>query len=1369
MAPARRKKTSAAAAAAAAAQWKVGDLVLAKMKGFPAWPAMISEPEKWGLSSVKKKILVYFYGTKQIAFCNYADLEAFTEEKKKTILSKRHGKGSDFVRAVEEIVAIYEDLKKQNQNDIISGTDPQNNPTDEVPNGFIQEEAQSSSLYSNKINIHINNNINEQNCVVNSVSDEPIERVSSILDELRQAPFSTSITTKKRNRDSQPQSPNPNSNPNPNSSKRTRLQRLSSFTSDKSAENEPFSSKINGKILESSPIITDASESETLEKEAGSSTGTAEPDLPPKTAFFKRKRRPNRKRASSTSNGLEYNNEKINQETLLNSLKRQNSSELAKESYNESEPDSPNNSNSRSNNEVNNKSDGDEHLPLVKRARVRMERSLNEESKPNGDLDFFMINPKPNEAALPPSKRLHRALEAMSANVAETKTVETSVGTINLVPNGRVVLESPKLHTLDNPDVKVSSGKSLLESPKLHQLDSQEVKPFIKPDLESSSSKLLELASSETKPSEKTKLESLNLDSFVSEVKVTEKPVLERPNLHTLISEVKISETPALENPNLDTMVSDVKLSEKPTLENPNLGALISEVKITGKPVLESPKLPKPASPEAKPSKTALEISELESKPLSTVSDEIRKKVPQSVPELPIPIVKTDQSDVLAKIEPHLAEKSDVKADSSSKKDVIMAESAPSTSNFDADTKQYVLLTESDPNVKNTDADMKRDAIMDGSALHVGFTSVQSGSNNAQAGERHSSPMKHVTTQKTFSFEPKRFLPSKNLLEEQPPFPEPSGISSTQHNQPSPFQNPITVPRQHENQPFPFQNPTTALPRQHENQPSPFQNPATALPRQHETRAPTVVSSSVAHAARKAFEAFILTLTRTKESIGRATRLAMECAKYGNAGEVMDVIIETLERESNLHKRVDFFFLVDSITQWSRGQKGGTGDVYISLVQSVLPRLLCSVAPPGISAWDNRKHCLKVLKLWLERKTLPEYMVQKHIRELESMNDASFSTSSLRRPQRTERPLNDPAREMEGMLVDEYGSNASFQLPPEFRSTLLEASDDEQPASSSSSEEKIFEAVTPEHDPHISPETNNTTNQTTHTHHTLVLAEVDGELEMEDVAPSETVEKGAEMLGTRSVFTPPLPEDQPPSPPPLPASPPPPPPGSNISYNAQSQQPGASQSVQYYNSGYRAPPPPPPPQPHVNNFHIPNNNNSNSNNNNFGQPINQPPLHNNNNNNNCNNNNNNKGYQHMAPPQPPPPAYSAYPQYPYPESPYRRDNRAFRPQPEGSTGQYGPPRTECGPGPCQGWSMPPRASNAYPPPTRPHVDSPASNGSAGHGFTILSGRTPIEIIIDSGKRGCRLVYIYLFLYIFFFIPCFFSEMRNRNETRWCRF
>jgi hypothetical protein len=44
--------------------------------------------------------------------------------------------------------------------------------------------------------------------------------------------------------------------------------------------------------------------------------------------------------------------------------------------------------------------------------------------------------------------------------------------------------------------------------------------------------------------------------------------------------------------------------------------------------------------------------------------------------------------------------------------------------------------------------------------------------------------------------------------------------------------------------------------------------------------------STEAAIARDAFEGMIETLSRTKESIGRATRLAIDCAKYGFANEV---------------------------------------------------------------------------------------------------------------------------------------------------------------------------------------------------------------------------------------------------------------------------------------------------------------------------------------------------------------------------------------------------------------------------------------------------------------------------------------------------
>lgn len=66
---------------------------------------------------------------------------------------------------------------------------------------------------------------------------------------------------------------------------------------------------------------------------------------------------------------------------------------------------------------------------------------------------------------------------------------------------------------------------------------------------------------------------------------------------------------------------------------------------------------------------------------------------------------------------------------------------------------------------------------------------------------------------------------------------------------------------------------------------------------------------------------------------------------------------------NNFFKRVDLFFLADSITQYSCNQKGnsagGTGDVFPSVIPAVLPRLLYAAAPPGNSAWENRRQCLK--------------------------------------------------------------------------------------------------------------------------------------------------------------------------------------------------------------------------------------------------------------------------------------------------------------------------------------------------------------------------------------------------------------------------
>ncbi|KAA8543211.1 hypothetical protein F0562_021294 [Nyssa sinensis] len=307
-----------------------------------------------------------------------------------------------------------------------------------------------------------------------------------------------------------------------------------------------------------------------------------------------------------------------------------------------------------------------------------------------------------------------------------------------------------------------------------------------------------------------------------------------------------------------------------------------------------------------------------------------------------------------------------------------------------------------------------------------------------------------------------------------------------------------------------------------------------------------------ATAALASFKAILGTLTRTKDSIGRATRIAIDCGKFGIAAKVMEIIVRNLEAESSLHRRVDLFFLVDSVAQCSRGLKGDVGGIYPSAIQAVLHRLLLAAAPPGSSAQGNRRQCLKVLRLWLERKILPESIVRHHMRDLTSLSGSSSTGALSRRPLRTERAFDDPLREMEGTIVDEYGSNSSFQLPGFCMPPMLKDEDE-----GSDSDGGNFEAVTPEHNSEI-PEEQEGIPMLAIEKHRHILEDVDGELEMEDVAPSFE----AEMVSTSNVtgvdtvqashhqferhfphpFAPPLPNDVPPSSPPLPTSPPPLPP-----------------------------------------------------------------------------------------------------------------------------------------------------------------------------------------------------------------------------------
>uniref|UniRef100_A0A1J3CUX6 ENHANCER OF AG-4 protein 2 n=1 Tax=Noccaea caerulescens TaxID=107243 RepID=A0A1J3CUX6_NOCCA len=352
--------------------------------------------------------------------------------------------------------------------------------------------------------------------------------------------------------------------------------------------------------------------------------------------------------------------------------------------------------------------------------------------------------------------------------------------------------------------------------------------------------------------------------------------------------------------------------------------------------------------------------------------------------------------------------------------------------------------------------------------------------------------------------------------------------------------------------------------------------------------------------SRDAFEGMIETLSRTKESIGRATRLAIDCAKYGIASEVVELLIRKLESEPHFHRKVDLFFLVDSITQCSHNQKGIAGASYVPTVQAALPRLLGAAAPPGTDARDNRRKCLKVLRLWLDRKIFPESLLRRYIDDIGASGDDATVGLSLRRPSRSERAVDDPLREMEGILVDEYGSNATIQLPGFFSSHTFEddEEDDDLPTSEKAKNTSAVEPFNALDDLEIRASLGDRRHR--------VLEGVDHELEMEDVSgqhkdvvPSsfckfETKERSPDVRGPVAETStevpslpedsPPLPHESPPSPPPLPPSPPPPsppPPPSSPPPLLPPLPPGAQFPPLPPPSSQPPPPPPlsPPPSP----------------------------------------------------------------------------------------------------------------------------------------------------------------------------------------------
>ncbi|KAJ1405114.1 RNA polymerase II-binding domain [Sesbania bispinosa] len=1077
MAPSRRKGVSKAAAAAAARrQWKVGDLVLAKVKGFPAWPATVSEPEKWGYSNDWKKVLVYFFGTQQIAFCNPADVEAFTEEKKQSLLVKRQGKGADFVRAVQEIVDSYEKLKKETQLDVAScgGNVADANVSSPV-NSTAKDKTDAPEL-TQTLPIESSNSVIDRHELVCAAEDdsaavlrdeshnkeasleEPAGNVASVQspkpvtyssrkrsagDLCPQGGLTQRHTPVRRSRSSSrvqnfvlPCSDGGKSTGNPSTnatqSAPVRKNKRGRKSPDLSGCNDFDSSAFvsNGSMEDnSSEILTIDSDAFSLNdgsaidsnfklehteniecsEEVELNKGF---DLEMKAVVNKKKRKPNRKRAT---NGASKPTSRLEKETCV-----QNTSQ--------SSQDVCGNSKERCFEQ-----DGDEHLPLVKRLRVRMGKSSSTEAELNSNLqdrvksckedinspqqmitssncengssadgDSSVLNgtldnvspskllaPCSNtqvctakkdqtfcfvdgEAALPPSKRLHRALEAMSANAAEEGQAHVEGSSSIMTSSGMCCISAvkrcPCMANNNQEDDGLCSQKS-----DTCGIDSSHINLY---NLSTNSNPMISTVNTSSELMDEQLVNFQQHETGKDILPGAADQIVEELSDHvvcqTANADLKIQLHGHI-SPNLDSkccVVGSNQDSPDPSLP-PNDEDNITTVNN---------------------SNTASDASEHNGISLQPAVDVNKNDIilPQNNIDMPHNEVAFCEDTNCLK---------------------------PAVGDVNKANDMSVVVKEI--KCKGPEEDMNSVSTSDNCLGEKGNLAIRSSPSLTDGGDcvpQGSPPNTSVCNVSTSD--------SSNIL-----------------------QNGSCSPDVHLHQKQTSSGPVDGSKNGHV---------ATQQSRSMGK------STEAGRAALLYFEAMLGTLTRTKESIGRATRIAIDCAKFGIAAKVMEILAHNLETESSMHRRVDLFFLVDSIAQSSRGLKGDVCGVYPSAIQAVLPRLLSAAAPPGNSSQENRRQCLKVLRLWLERKILPESIIRHHIRELDVYVSTASAGVFSRRTLRTERALDDPIREMEGMLVDEYGSNSSFQLPGFCMPRMLKDDDE-----GSDSDEGNFEAVTPEHNSEI--------------------------------------------------------------------------------------------------------------------------------------------------------------------------------------------------------------------------------------------------------------------------------------------------------------
>ncbi|KAF8115658.1 hypothetical protein N665_0025s0118 [Sinapis alba] len=1139
MAPGSRRKT--ANKGVANGELRLGDLVLAKVKGFPAWPAKIDRPEDWDQVPDPKKYFVYFFGTQEIAFVAPPDIEAFTSEAKNKLLKRCQGKTvKHFAQAVEEISDAFE--KSQNHKSdnldseaLLNAVEPSLTKakaldgTDHRETGNDENSDKSDSRADPGLHKLVENNgaepkpdIGEED---SSPGGEPLEPDSDkrCKDEVLRANSANRLLDSRAAIDNNPIGPN----------KKLKGSKKESFDNKVVSDLNIAGCKSSKKLLKEKPS-------------AGVSSDKHEYALGSKNGSLGKKKRFESEFGKSASGADESQR----------AAKRQRSADAKDQKPSKSKRLRPEG-----------KAEGSDSAGVVSiRKREIVDKEMvgytrrHKQTVEHTKSSFFSGSRDKKGTNHPERKISSSSAECVKVSAAP-------------LPKRRRAVYIYDEDDDEDPKTPVYGGHTNVRNDTSASTD---VPKSVK-------------ASHDT---------SINVKRFEGseESAETGKVPLYKHNKEASLALPDSVEGLSYSSPMGKSVTGLPPENVKPILKSPKKSPKLIAFK---KQVTGQNKTAKVSSAGMPDSAEGLSNNSSMGKPSIKLPTKNVKQVLRSPKKSPQLVSTKDQVAGQHKIGKVSSEGMSKKCQGDSFKAAVAGSDRASSSQSQATNQRSKPALGEKPTktpkvaTRLNDAGVSINTSANLSAGMIGVNQENGSTPLISSGLPDSSSSMKVLIAAAQAKRKQAHTHTSPSVNVDNKF---SGIGETQvrNNSPSVVQNVsssagdamviVTLGHQEDTTPSNQENYSASS-----NQAEIEENEERRVSSGHMSVGDAVTEAAI---SRDAFEGMIETLSRTKESIGRATRQAIQCAKHGIASEVVELLIRKLESEPHFRRKVDLFFLVDSITQCSHSQKGVAGALYIPTVQAALPRLLGAAAPSGTGARENRHQCRKVLRLWLERKIFPDSLLRRYIGDISTSGGDATAGFTLRRPSRSERSVDDPIREMEGMLVDEYGSYASFQLPGFLSSYTFGDDEEEEDLPTTSQEVKNTHIEEPAHalgkleahnssgdkpqcvleafsdvremeDASYQPRVKEPSYDSSGDKPHCVLETFNSGREMEDVSCQPRVEEPSYVCGIEAKEdspaattatepppfpegSPPLPNESPPSPPPLPPSspfpsPPPPP------------------------------------------------------------------------------------------------------------------------------------------------------------------------------------------------------------------------------------